>query len=42
VNDGRGTSSSPDIGAATSASVAPQRRCRRRISGAVANRGDAM
>jgi hypothetical protein len=41
VNDDRGTSSSAGIAAATSASVAPQRRCDLRISGAVANRGDA-
>ena len=36
-----GTRSSPGIGARASALVAPHRKCRRRTSGAVANRGSA-
>jgi single stranded DNA-binding protein len=41
-NDGWGTSSSPGIAEAISASVAPHRRCRRRYNGAVTKRGQAI
>jgi len=42
LNDALGTISSPGIGPATSALVAPQRVCQRRISGAVTKSGTPL